>query len=163
MEKFQAFYSEEYGESWPSIFEALTVPTQHCAALNKFAMQTDVHNKLSLVDAQVMDIAPLNRADTTEIKDSGLKLMCYFPKAEKIMRFPKQEETSNGYFDYYLLDASSLLPVLVLDIFPGNCVLDMCASPGGKSVLVSQLLSKKGSLVASEVSNSRRANLLKVK
>lgn len=42
--------------------------------------------------------------------------------------------------DYYLMDASSLLPVLALSLRPGDSVLDMCAAPGGKSLLCLQTL-----------------------
>lgn len=38
------------------------------------------------------------------------------------------------------MDGASLLPVLALDVKPGDRVLDMCAAPGGKSLLVLQTL-----------------------
>jgi 16S rRNA C967 or C1407 C5-methylase (RsmB/RsmF family) len=44
------------------------------------------------------------------------------------------------YIDYYLLDGASLLPVLALNVNPGDRVLDMCAAPGGKSLLMLQTL-----------------------
>ena len=44
------------------------------------------------------------------------------------------------YLDYYLMDASSLLPVLALDLTPECTVLDLCAAPGGKSLAILQTL-----------------------
>lgn len=41
---------------------------------------------------------------------------------------------------YYLLNGSSLLPVLALGIEPHDTVLDMCAAPGGKSLMIWQTL-----------------------
>ena len=35
-----------------------------------------------------------------------------------------------GCYDYYCMDLASLLPVIMLDVQPGNNVLDTCAAPG---------------------------------
>ncbi|KAG8436968.1 hypothetical protein GDO86_007883 [Hymenochirus boettgeri] len=43
-----------------------------------------------------------------------------------------------GLLEYYLMDASSLLPVLALDIQHGHSVLDLCAAPGGKTLALLQ-------------------------
>lgn len=160
-ENFQAFYSEQFGDDWQSLLECLNLPTQHCAVVNKFSTQTDVHGKLSSVDSQLHTNLSFNSAPI-EGDENKLTLNCYFPNSDNTVRFPKQGKTTNGFFDYYLLDASSILPVLALDVNPDSTVLDMCAAPGGKSVLISQFLSSQGSLVTSEVSNTRRANLVKV-
>lgn len=37
-----------------------------------------------------------------------------------------------------MLDGGSILPVLALDLNPKDHVLDMCAAPGGKSMLIIQ-------------------------
>ena len=159
LDNFQAFYSEQFGKDWPSILESLRQTTQHCAVVNKFSSQEEVHEKLSSTEAEFLNVSIFNSHEDIQ---NELQLKCYFPNSSNRVRFPKQDKTSNGYFDYYLLDASSMLPVLALDIDTNNAVLDMCAAPGGKTVLVSQLLSNHGSLVASEISNTRRANLIKV-
>lgn len=141
--------------------ESLHQPTQHCAVINKFSSQGEVHEKLASTEAEILNIPLFNSLNKDA--ENELQLSCYWPSSShNSVRFPKQDKTSNGYFDYYLLDASSILPVLALDVNPNNTVLDMCAAPGGKSVLISQFLSNQGSLVASEISNTRRANLSKV-
>ncbi|XP_042872301.1 5-methylcytosine rRNA methyltransferase NSUN4-like [Penaeus japonicus] len=56
--------------------------------------------------------------------------------------------------DHYAMDGASLLPVLALDVKPGDRVLDMCAAPGGKSLLVLQTL-MPGLLVSNDVSEGR--------
>lgn len=38
------------------------------------------------------------------------------------------------------MDGGSLLPVLALDLRSGNRMLDMCAAPGGKSLIALQTL-----------------------
>lgn len=45
---------------------------------------------------------------------------------------------SLGLLDYYLMDAASLLPVLALNVQPGDFVLDLCAAPGGKTLALLQ-------------------------
>lgn len=63
--------------------------------------------------------------------------------------------------NYYLLDAGSLLAVEVLDVQPTDCVLDICAAPGGKSLAILQRLdlAKGGSLTCNELSPDRRKRL----
>jgi 16S rRNA C967 or C1407 C5-methylase (RsmB/RsmF family) len=46
----------------------------------------------------------------------------------------------HGRVGYYLLDAASLCAPLLLNPQPGEKVLDVCAAPGGKSLVMSYLL-----------------------
>eukprot|EP00747_Dinoflagellata_sp_TGD_P194931 gnl/TRDRNA2_/TRDRNA2_62950_c0_seq1.p1 gnl/TRDRNA2_/TRDRNA2_62950_c0~~gnl/TRDRNA2_/TRDRNA2_62950_c0_seq1.p1 ORF type:complete len:494 (-),score=89.46 gnl/TRDRNA2_/TRDRNA2_62950_c0_seq1:30-1511(-) len=39
---------------------------------------------------------------------------------------------------YWMMSATSVLPVLALDPRPGDTILDLCASPGGKSFIMTQ-------------------------
>lgn len=71
-----------------------------------------------------------------------------------VSRFPKVKKCSTGVLDKYLLDGSSLLPVLALNIQPGENVLDMCAAPGGKSLLMLQTLYPEY-LVCNDLQESR--------
>ena len=54
--------------------------------------------------------------------------------------FPRCRAQPGHCNPYWLMSASSILPVLALDARPGHDILDMCASPGGKSFLVLQHL-----------------------
>ena len=56
------------------------------------------------------------------------------------MRLEPPKKGSLGTFDYYCMDAASLLPVIVLDVQPGDMVLDMCAAPGGKTLAILQTM-----------------------
>ena len=44
------------------------------------------------------------------------------------------------FADYYLMDAASLLPIIAMDLRPGDNVMDLCAAPGGKSVIMLQTM-----------------------
>ena len=56
---------------------------------------------------------------------------------------------------FYPMNASSLLPVLALEIKGDELVLDACAAPGGKALFISELLGKDGKLVANDSSFDR--------
>lgn len=60
---------------------------------------------------------------------------------------------------YYIQEASAMSPVMELDIRKGEKVLDLCASPGGKSTQIASLLGQDGLLVSNEP-NGKRAKIL---
>ncbi|MFN8370050.1 MAG: hypothetical protein U0T83_05435 [Bacteriovoracaceae bacterium] len=66
---------------------------------------------------------------------------------------------ANNLTDYYFFDLASLLPVLALAVKGDEAILDMCAAPGGKSLLLfSQLMEHpfgEGQLIANEKSLER--------
>lgn len=65
-----------------------------------------------------------------------------------------------AYFGYlYIQDKSSMLPPLALNPAPGDTVLDMCASPGSKTGILSQLVGPKGLVIANEPNPGRLQTL----
>lgn len=59
----------------------------------------------------------------------------------------------------YIQDRSAMLPPLALAPSPGSAALDMCASPGGKSGFLAQIVGPDGFVLANEPQNSRLATL----
>ena len=55
----------------------------------------------------------------------------------------------------YLQNPASLLPVLALDVQPGQRVLDLAAAPGGKTLHIAALLQNQGQVTAVESSRPR--------
>jgi len=49
---------------------------------------------------------------------------------------------------FYVQDPGTLLAVTKLDPQPGESVLDLCAAPGGKTMLIAQLMQNRGRIVA---------------
>ena len=66
-------------------------------------------------------------------------------------------EHALGY--YYIQDAASMIPPVVLAPKPGEVVLDMCASPGSKASQIAQYMKNSGILVANDVKGDRLAAL----
>ena len=62
-------------------------------------------------------------------------------------------EHSLGYF--YIQEAASMIPPLVLSPKPSDIVLDMCASPGSKTTQIAALMQNKGVIVANDYTIDR--------
>ncbi|KAI6206571.1 WD-REPEATS-REGION domain-containing protein [Aphelenchoides besseyi] len=62
---------------------------------------------------------------------------CY--QRDDLSDFPAPIKDENGISSWWLLDGSSVIPVLALDVQEDDVVLDMCAAPGGKSLLITQI------------------------
>lgn len=60
---------------------------------------------------------------------------------------------------YYIQEPSAMLPVAMLDVRPGDKVLDLCAAPGGKSTQAAGYMEGEGLLVCNEIVPSRAAIL----
>ncbi|HIG98347.1 TPA: RsmB/NOP family class I SAM-dependent RNA methyltransferase [Candidatus Woesearchaeota archaeon] len=62
-------------------------------------------------------------------------------------------EHTLGYF--YIQEAASMIPAVVLEPQPGEAVLDMCASPGSKTTQMAALMGNSGIIVANDISGDR--------
>jgi NOL1/NOP2/sun family putative RNA methylase len=62
-------------------------------------------------------------------------------------------EHSLGYF--YIQEAVSMIPPIVLGAKPGEIVLDMCASPGSKASQIAAMMKNKGVFVANDYKTLR--------
>lgn len=60
---------------------------------------------------------------------------------------------------YYLQEPSAMAPAGLLDVHPGERVLDLCAAPGGKSTQLAAALCGEGILVCNEI-HPKRARIL---
>ena len=60
------------------------------------------------------------------------------------------------------MDGASILAAQALDPQPGDDILDLCAAPGGKSLMLAEKIAEAGTLVANDRSASRRGRLKRV-
>ncbi|MCD6403953.1 MAG: RsmB/NOP family class I SAM-dependent RNA methyltransferase [Nanoarchaeota archaeon] len=83
----------------------------------------------------------------------------FFVETEEVMG--NSLEHVLGYF--YVQEAVSMLPPIVLNPKPGEIVLDMCAAPGSKSTQIAMHMKNEGVLVTNDVRLDRiialKANL----
>jgi 16S rRNA C967 or C1407 C5-methylase (RsmB/RsmF family) len=133
---FDQFYAEMYGERWPRLKESLLAPKKHVAILNPFSKF-----KFSETPLTVNGLSFEH-----DVKES----------------FPQPEKTEEGYANYYLMDAASILPVEALEINPGEKIVDLCAAPGGKSLLCAIKMKNQGLLVSNDRSAARRARIHRI-
>ncbi len=81
----------------------------------------------------------------------------FSPLARELLSGPRPlgSSVAASFGWIYIQDRSSMLPPLCLDPGPGAGVLDLCASPGGKTGFLSQLVGPEGLVLANEP-NPRR-------
>ncbi|XP_036610212.1 tRNA (cytosine(34)-C(5))-methyltransferase, mitochondrial isoform X2 [Trichosurus vulpecula] len=130
LDHFDKQYVKELGDSWITIRDILTSPAcwQHAVLFNRFsypfALEKDLH--LKRYHTLLQGYFPY----------CPKSLICYISKIPG--RIPSERHQSGKLKGYYLLNASSLLPVLALELQNGERILDMCAAPGGKSIALLQ-------------------------
>ena len=75
---------------------------------------------------------------------------------QSVYLIPKIRET-RAYLDgkIYPQSLPSMISSLALDPSPGERILDMCSSPGGKATHIAQITNNKSEIIALDVRNSR--------
>ena len=61
----------------------------------------------------------------------------------------KSEAVINGYITF--MDKASMLVARLVNPQPGECILDCCAAPGGKSMYMAALMNNVGSLMSCDI------------
>lgn len=139
LDGFEGFYSEIYGDRWPEMREALLAPVRQVARINRFT-----------------DAARL------EEKGHGFPIADFAGSPAYLLEGSKRWEPqpdSKGLYDAYVMDAASIFAAAALEPRAGDEVLDLCAAPGGKTLILAERLGPTGRLVSNEPSDRRRARL----
>lgn len=127
---------------------------------------------LKIVEAFEKGIPKYLRVNTLKISESELlkrmeKRGFQLEKTEVPFCFEVVEEKYSigatpeylmGY--YYLMDKSSCIPPLVLDPKPQEIVVDLSASPGGKTTFMAMLMKNRGVILAVEPQKERLQPLI---
>ncbi|MFC1586261.1 RsmB/NOP family class I SAM-dependent RNA methyltransferase [Fibrobacterota bacterium] len=78
---------------------------------------------------------------------------------QSLLAKPRYKELKDGLVEPYFLDDASFIAACMLDVRDGDRVLDMCAAPGGKSLVLSGRMGETGTLQANDRSTARRIRL----
>lgn len=132
--QFQSFYQKIYEDRWPRLLECLAQPLLQVARWNLF-LKENFKPDLPLSEVQLSD--------------------CFLvPSA--------QQERQQDLLPFYVMDPASVLVARILPVEPSQKILDMCAAPGGKSLILAEALMGTGELWCNELSMDRRGRLKKV-
>lgn len=158
---FNTFYAAIWGtERWNnSLHSALCESTRYCALINQYVARIDVdqilrgpggasnalqeiklpqlgEHKRDKAQGSALIVLEHTQDDTTE-EGTTKKSSSLFPPPAPA---PSLEDPTKPLLTHWNLDAASALCAHMLDVHPGHRVLDLCAAPGGKSVVLAQLL-----------------------
>mmetsp|Transcript_3962 Transcript_3962/g.9233 ORF Transcript_3962/g.9233 Transcript_3962/m.9233 type:complete len:539 (-) Transcript_3962:228-1844(-) len=117
-------FESVYGDRWPGLWHAMQQPTRHAALVNPFA-------KVHAEEEGWQQVCPL----------LPLYLRNHRQGEAQDQAAPKVNiDPSSGLCTHYFMDLASGFPPLALSPSPGSRVLDLCAAPGGKALLLATLL-----------------------
>ena len=139
------------------------VPSTRIKGMDDFVEESEyysVHDTMR-TDRYQREAMPIERREQG-VLDFPEHIEAYtFAPGATDMRLESPEKGCLGTFDYYCMDAASLLPVLALGIQKGDSVLDMCAAPGGKTLAIIQTM-MPCRVVANDRDHARMKRLLDV-
>eukprot|EP00045_Choanoeca_perplexa_P005107 m.43531 g.43531 ORF g.43531 m.43531 type:complete len:310 (-) comp12933_c0_seq1:84-1013(-) len=134
-------YTRIFGSRWPQLFEALITPSSHAARVNSFADVATIANDLRTTEGA----AQLDLKSTAFIASTRWPQLSVCPTTKLLT--------------HYNMCPASIAAAELLDVQTDDYVLDMCAAPGGKALVLAEALRNGGKLVANEMNQSRRQRL----
>jgi 16S rRNA C967 or C1407 C5-methylase (RsmB/RsmF family) len=148
---FYVHFAKIYGQRWPALWQALVKSERQVARVNRFSVEARAKFSKTVAEAKVGDEL-LQRLDS-----------CFWTQVDT-----RPQRTAEDLLDLYIMDPASILAARALRARPGERILDMCAAPGGKSLviaedLLAQVTDADGcELRANDLSEDRRDRLKKV-
>jgi len=140
-DRFYQHFEKIYGLRWGDLFEALKSPEKQVARLNSLSSASPP----GMLEGAVKDHPALH--------DSyWIPTQAYF----------QPERTAEDLLNVYILDPASVIAARALEVQEGDRVLDMCAAPGGKTLILIEGIRNSGDLFANDLSPERRERLKKV-
>lgn len=131
---FDAYFLKHYQGRWKALRQSLSQPEKQVLRVNLFS----------------------NEVITSGLEKCEFLDNCYWKPENYSL-----QKNEAGLFNYYVLDPASVIVANALAAAPDESLLDMCAAPGGKSLILAEQM-RSGSLICNEISESRRERLLRV-
>lgn len=138
---FYLHFHKVYGDRWPALFAALQNSEQQVARVNYLGSQ-----------------------DATAKSWQGLETKEQLPGCFWIPvdQGSHPERRQDELLDTYVMDPASVMVARALEAQPGDRLLDMCAAPGGKSLILIEAIADEGEIFCNDLSPERRERLKKV-
>ena len=130
---FENFFSEIYSERWPNLRKALVQKEKQVLRCNLFQ------------NHESKDFEKCDFLDNCYFKPEGYTL----------------QKNINNLYDYYIMDPASVVVAKALEAKENESILDLCAAPGGKSLIIAEDM-RSGELISNEMSEGRREKLMRV-
>jgi 5-methylcytosine rRNA methyltransferase NSUN4 len=146
---FESYYAEQFGARWMSLKEALERRNQNAqlgrvVRENQFA---DPEARQRLLGQMAPGLLP-----GTRTLEGGM------PEGLELYDARDDRRLCVGY----VMDPASMLAAHALDVSEASSVLDLCAAPGGKSLVLLERLRHEGTLLANDRSKDRLGRLQRV-
>lgn len=125
---FDEYFSSQYGQRWEDLKKGLLKQESQVVRETFSPKNLTTKEVFELCKYSTEDFQALNQRNTQGLKDS------------------------------YVMDPASIIAAMALETQPDNFVLDMCAAPGGKTLILLERL-VTGELWANEISAARRIKL----
>lgn len=140
-EGFISYYAELFGARWPGLERALSRPASKVLRLNGFAAE-----------------------EAQQRQARGLSPLTWLPGCYELGRDDelKLHADADGLLCGYVMDPASVLAARALGVQEGERVLDFCAAPGGKALVLAESLGETGALTVNDRSRRRAARLRSV-
>ncbi|MCB9073603.1 MAG: RsmB/NOP family class I SAM-dependent RNA methyltransferase [Bdellovibrionaceae bacterium] len=144
-ELYDQTYSTLWGSRWDNLKKSLLADPHHVARKNLFYFRI-------FSDKKVEDFASLGiESPYPHVTD------CY-----GVNEHFDINSFSQSLIPFYKMDPASIMAARALNVQEGDHVLDMCAAPGGKTLILAESMGATGSLVANEMSPKRRFRMMSV-
>lgn len=134
---FEDRFATQYGQRWHStLLPALKAEPRHAALYNRYAPLEDFHRVIGRPDSLERVQFP---SATGDIQADNL--LCFTRNQDyesNAATIPAAERASNGINTHSTVDAASVLAVHILQVVPGDNILDLCAGQSGNSITLAQ-------------------------
>ncbi len=129
--KFDEYFSNQYGQRWESLKKGLL--SQESQVIR------EVFTGEKLEPQQIFELTSYSK-DKYQLVD---------------------QRDEQGLKKAYVMDPASIIAALALEVTEDDFVLDMCAAPGGKALILLEAI-QSGELWTNEISAARRVKLKEV-